>query len=160
MHFIWVCYWSNPPRRQFSQHKLMNILAVSLHSVLFSSPLVFSVAFLFPRDLVWPQVLPYYIFNVLLLLLLLKNSYPNEIFSKHRLKVIIFSCANMNLKTMMKPDRTQVIWFFTHKASYLYLYSPATAFPAVMLFVGTLSSFSVSYWPLHSLFSVYTTTFP
>lgn len=81
---------------------------------------MFSVAFLFPRDLVWPQVRPYYIFNVLVLLL--KNIYLNEIFSKHRPKVIIISHTNIHLKTTMKPDRTQVIWFSTHESSYLYLY--------------------------------------
>ena len=50
--------------------------------------------------------------------------------------------------------------FHTRSIISLPLYSPVTKFHAVMLFAGTSFNLTVSYWPLHSLFSIYTTTSP
>ena len=129
----------------------MNNLAVNLYSVLFSSPLVFRVAFLFfAEDLFGrkrkhrPKV----------------TTYANQI-SAFIVSFFIISCANKNFKNYDEARQNSGdMPFHTRIIISLPLCSPATVFPAVTLFVGASTSFTVSYRPSHPLLFIYITAFP
>ena len=129
----------------------MNNLAVNLYSVLFFSPLVFRVAFLFfAEDLFGrkrkhrPKV----------------TTYANQI-SAFIVSFFIISCANKNFKNYDEARQNSGdMPFHTRIIISLPLCSPATVFPAVTLFVGASTSFTVSYRPSHPLLFIYITAFP
>ena len=153
----------------------MNNLAVNLYSVLFSSPLVFRVAFLFLQRICLAANASLLHLQYARTISLLKNCYLNEIFRKHRPKVttyahqisafivsfFIISCANKNFKNYDEARQNSGdMPFHTRSIISLPLCSPATVFPAVTLFVGASTSFTVSYRPSHPLFFIYITAFP
>ena len=129
----------------------MNNLAVNLYSVLFSSPLVFRVAFLFfAEDLFGrkrkhrPKV----------------TTYANQI-SAFIVSFFIISCANKNFKNYDEARQNSGdMPFHTRSIISLPLCSPATVFLAVTLFVGVSTSFTVSYRLSHPLLFIYITAFP
>ena len=129
----------------------MNNLAVNLYSVLFFSPLVFRVAFLFfAEDLFGrkrkhrPKV----------------TTYANQI-SAFIVSFFIISCANKNFKNYDEARQNSGdMPFHTRIIISLPLCSPATVFPAVTLFVDASTSFTVSYRPSHPLLFIYITAFP
>ena len=129
----------------------MNTLAVNLYSVLFSSSLVFRVAFLFfAEDLFGrkrkhrPKV----------------TTYANQI-SAFIVSFFIISCANKNFKNYDEARQNSGdMPFHTRSIISLPLCSPATVFLAVTLFVGVSTSFTVSYRPSHPLLFIYITAFP